>query len=86
MDEVPFEDRHVPRVEVDWDRSAWWWYPLTRVIHPAVRMTALAVSLIALWIAVGGIVLGDWLFHPRWDAELVTFFGQHFQQMSDRVA
>jgi hypothetical protein len=74
MEEVPFEDRHVPRAEIDWDRSAWWWYPITRAIHPAVRMTSLALSLVALLAAAGGIVFGEWLFQPHWDADLLQWF------------
>ncbi len=66
MEEVPFDDRHVPRVEIDWDRSAWWWYPLTRAVHPAVRMTSLALSLIAVLLAQAGCAVGDWLFQPSW--------------------
>lgn len=83
MEEVPFEDRHVPRAEIDWDRSAWWWYPITRAIHPAVRMTSLALSLIALLIAAGGIVVGEWLFQPHWNAELLDWFAM---QLGSRAA
>ncbi len=67
MEEIPFEDRHVPRAEIDWERSAWWWYPLTRAVHPALKMTALVTSLIAIWIAQGGLWLADWLFDPAWN-------------------
>ena len=66
MEEVPFEDRHVPRVEIDWDRSAWWWYPLTRALGPAVRMNALAVGLVAMLLAAAGLQLGERLFSPAW--------------------
>ncbi|MEZ6152779.1 MAG: hypothetical protein R3C09_21990 [Pirellulaceae bacterium] len=66
MEEVPFEDRDVPRVEIDWERSAWWWYPVTRAIAPAVRMNALAVSLIALLLSMAGLRLGERLFSPAW--------------------
>ncbi|MEO8270039.1 MAG: hypothetical protein ABI557_09975 [Aureliella sp.] len=66
MEEVPFEDRHVPRVEIDWERSAWWWYPITRAIGPAVRMNALAVSLIAILLSMAGVRLGERLFSPAW--------------------
>ena len=69
MEEVPFKDRHVPRVEIDWDRSAWWWYPLTRAIHPAIRMVSLALSLLALMIAGMGVVVGDGLFRPSWQSD-----------------
>ncbi len=68
MEEVPFEDRHVPLAEIDWDRSAWWWYPLTRAIQPAIRMLSLGLSLIAVMVAGAGISLGQWLFAPRWDS------------------
>lgn len=66
MEEVPFEDRQVPRVEIDWDRSAWWWYPLTRSLGPAVRMNALAVGLVAILLAAAGLHLGERLFSPAW--------------------
>ncbi len=66
MEEVPFEDRHVPRVEIDWDRSAWWWYPLTRALGPAVRMNALALGLVAILLATAGVHLGERLFSPAW--------------------
>lgn len=66
MEEVPFADRHVPRVEIDWDRSAWWWYPLTRALGPAVRMNALALGLVAILLATAGVHLGERLFSPAW--------------------
>ncbi|QDV22722.1 hypothetical protein [Aureliella helgolandensis] len=68
VEETPFEDRHIPRVEISWDRSAWWWYPLTRAIHPAMRAFALVLSLVAILVAVGGWRLGDWLLSPAWQA------------------
>lgn len=68
MEEVPFEDRHVPRVEIDWDRSMWWWYPLTRAVHPAIRMFSLVVALIAMLLAQAGLWLGQWLFAPQWES------------------
>lgn len=67
MEEVPFEDRHVPRAEIDWERSAWWWYPLTRAIHPALRMNALVVALIAILLAVAGVRLGLRVFDAAWE-------------------
>ncbi len=66
MEEVPFDDRHVPRVEVDWERSLWWWYPLTRAIQPAVRMNALALGLVAIALSTFGVRLGERLFAPSW--------------------
>ncbi len=66
MEEVPFDDRHVPRVEIDWERSVWWWHPLTRSIQPAVRMNALAIALIAMWLCWTGVRIGEWLFAPAW--------------------
>ena len=66
MEEVPFDDRHVPRVEVDWSRSLWWWYPLTRAIHPAMRITSLGLSLIGILLVQAGLRLGEWLFAPDW--------------------
>ena len=66
MEEVPFEDRHIPRVEIDWERSAWWWYPLTRAIGPAVRMNALGLGLIAMLLSAAGVRLGERLFSPAW--------------------
>ncbi|GAB5406924.1 MAG: hypothetical protein Aurels2KO_51550 [Aureliella sp.] len=68
MEEVPFEDRHVPHVQVDWDRSAWWWYPLTRVVHPAMRMTSLVLSVFAVVLVRAGMQLGEWLFSPAWES------------------
>jgi hypothetical protein len=69
MDETPFEDRTVPRVEIDWDRSFWWWYPLTRAIHPAVRMTSLLVSLVAILLMRLGLWLADTWFSPNFALE-----------------
>ncbi len=66
MEEVPFEDRHVPRVEIDWERSAWWWHPITRAIAPAVRMNALAVGLVAILLSLAGLRIGERLFSPAW--------------------
>ena len=65
MEEVPFDDRRVPKAEIDWDRSCWWWYPVTRALHPAVRMSSLAVSLVAIAIVVAGWKLGILLFKPE---------------------
>jgi hypothetical protein len=59
-------------VEIDWDRSAWWWYPLSRAIQPAVRMLSLALSLIGLWVAGSGVAVGEWLFRPRWANDDLT--------------
>ncbi len=72
MEEVPFEDRTVPRVEIDWDRSAWWWYPLSRAIHPAIRMTSLAFSLVAVLFLQLGFNLARKWFSPtfQWDSLL----------------
>jgi hypothetical protein len=70
MEEIPFDDRRVPKAEIDWDRSCWWWYPVTRALHPAIRMTSLAVSLVALLVVAAGWKLGLLLFKP--DVELVV--------------
>jgi hypothetical protein len=67
MEEVPFDDRHVPRVEIDWTRSAWWWIPLSRSLQPAVRMNALAVGLIAIGLCHLGGNLGERMFAPDWN-------------------
>ena len=67
MEEVPFDDRRVPKTEIDWDRSCWWWYPVTRALHPAVRMSSLAVALVAILLIAGGWKLGLWLFSPEVD-------------------
>ncbi len=64
MEEVPFDDRRVPKAEIDWERSFWWWYPLTRAMHPAIRLSSLAVSLLAVVIVTVGWRLGIWLFRP----------------------
>lgn len=65
MEEVPFEDRHVPRMEIEWGRSAWWWLPLTRAIHPAIKLTSLVLSLFALWLTQLALLAGHWIFAPR---------------------
>ncbi len=70
MEEVPFDDRQVPRVEVDWERSIWWWYPLTRAVQPAVRMNALVLGLLAIGLSIAGLRLGEWLFAPAWRPSL----------------
>jgi hypothetical protein len=67
MEETPFEDRTVPRVEIEWDRSFWWWYPLTRAIHPAIRMTSLLVSLAAVVLIRLGLSLSEKWFAPNFD-------------------
>lgn len=67
MEEVPFHDRTVPRTEIDWDRSVWWWYPLTRSIHPAVRMTSLIFSLLAILLLQWGFQLAERWFSPQID-------------------
>lgn len=67
MEEVPFQDRTVPRTEIDWDRSVWWWYPLTRSIHPAIRMTSLLFSLLAILLLQLGFQLADRWFSPQID-------------------
>lgn len=69
MEEIAFEDRHVPKAEVDWERSWWWWYPLTRAIHPAIRITALLISAAGLWVLLQGLRLGNWMFQPRFADE-----------------
>jgi len=65
MEEVPFDDRRVPKAEIDWDRSCWWWYPVSRALHPAVRMSSLAVALVAILVAFAGWNLGLLLFSPE---------------------
>lgn len=65
MEEVPFDDRRVPKVEMDWDRSCWWWYPLTRALHPAVRSSSLGLSLVAILLLWVGWTLGVWVFRPQ---------------------
>ena len=74
MEEVPFDDRRVPRAEVDWERSLWWWYPLTRSIHPAMRLTSLLVAAITLLLSQVGIGLSHQLFEPRWSQGLVQLW------------
>ena len=65
MEEIPFEDRYVPKAEVDWDRSFWWWYPLTRAVHPAMRIAALIISAASILIMQLGLSIADWIFAPR---------------------
>lgn len=62
MEEVPFQDRTVPKVEMDWDRSFWWWYPISRAIHPATRMTSLFWSLIAVLLLRTGVLWAEKMF------------------------
>ena len=72
MEELPFEDRTVPRVEIDWDRSLWWWYPITRAIHPAIRWTSLLVGFLGMWLLQLGLKWGDTWFSPAYDTQLLT--------------
>ncbi len=65
MEEVPFDDRRVPKAEIDWERSLWWWYPLSRAIHPAIRMSSLVVSLLAVVLLIAGWRIGLLLFSPE---------------------
>ncbi len=65
MDDAPFNDRHVPRVEIDWDRSCWWFYPLSRAIQPAMRFSSLLFSLAIVLVLMGGMRLGEVLFSPQ---------------------
>lgn len=84
MEEKLFEDRIVPKMEIDWNRSLWWWYPITRAIHPAMRVTALVTSAIGLWIILLGLRLGNWLFSPRF---LDEFNNQYIRSLANiRIA
>ncbi len=65
MEERPFEDRIIHKTEIDWNRSWWWWYPITRAIHPAMRITALLLSAVGLWSMLLGLEFAKWLFSPR---------------------
>lgn len=65
--EVPFEDRVVPRAEIDWERSAWWWYPLTQAVLPALKLTSLLLGIAAISLIHLGLWVGDALFQPTWD-------------------
>ncbi len=64
MEEVPFEDRIVPRVEIDWGRSFWWWYPISRAVQPAIRMSSLLTSVLAVLLLEFGLSQGVNLFGP----------------------
>lgn len=70
MDEIPFDDRKIPRAEIEWERSLWWWYPLTRAIHPATRLTSLLVASIAILLAQVALSFASWIFAPRWSSDL----------------
>lgn len=70
MEEVPFEDRVVPRVEINWDRSLWWWYPLTRAIHPAIRWTSLLAGFVGMWLLHQGLKLAEGIFAPAYETRL----------------
>lgn len=84
MDEKPFDDRIVPKVEIDWNRSLWWWYPITRAIHPAMRITALVTSAIGLWTMLTGLRIANWLFAPRFIEE---FNNQYIRSLTNiRIA
>ncbi|MBX3420885.1 MAG: hypothetical protein KF752_04935 [Pirellulaceae bacterium] len=78
MEETPFEDRVVSRAEIDWDRSAWWWYPITRAIHPAVRMTSLFVSLVAVLLIQQGVGLAERWFSPGYDWGSVLVWSERY--------
>jgi hypothetical protein len=93
MEEVPFQDRTVPKVEVDWDRSLWWWYPVSRAIHPAIRMTSLLWSLIAVLLLRAGVEQAekwfatdlksatflDWISGPTLWSSKFTTVSQNFR-------
>ncbi|MFO0944247.1 MAG: hypothetical protein U0930_26355 [Pirellulales bacterium] len=64
MEEVPFEDRTVPRVELDWSRSFWWWHPISRAIHPAIRMSSLLPSIVAVLLMQFGVTQAAKIFQP----------------------
>lgn len=70
MEEVPFEDRVVPRVEIDWERSCWWWHPLTRAIHPAIRWTSLLTGLLGIYLLQHGLGWAQALFSPAYETRL----------------
>lgn len=70
MEEVPFEDRVVPRVEIDWERSCWWWHPLTRAIHPAIRWTSLLTGLLGIYLLQQGLGWAQALFSPAYETRL----------------
>lgn len=69
MEEVPFEDRTVPRVEIDWGRSFWWWYPISRAVQPAIRMSSLLTSVLAVLLLQSGLSQGVKLFGPSRELE-----------------
>ncbi len=73
MEEVPFEDRYVPKAEIDWDRSLWWWYPVTRALHPASRLLALVVGALAVLILQFGLEIANWIFAPRFHDQVQRF-------------
>jgi len=85
MEEVPFDDRRVPKAEIDWERSCWWWYPLSRALHPAIRMSSLAVSVMAIAILSGGWTLGHWLFTPEIE-QIVSPLGRSVSMFESRVS
>lgn len=64
--EIPFEDRVVPRAEIDWDRSAWWWYPITQAVVPALKLTSLLLGVAAIGFMRLGLWLGETIFKPDW--------------------
>lgn len=78
MEEIPFEDRLVPKAEIDWDRSCWWLYPLSRAIHPALRVSALALSAVSVAVIQLGLYVGNWLLAPRFAPEFENFYLRSF--------
>lgn len=73
MEEVPFEDRTVPRVEIDWGRSFWWWYPISRAVQPAIRMSSLLTSVLAVLLLRFGILHAvDWFKPSMATRDLIT--------------
>ncbi len=78
MEDKPFEDRVVPKMEIDWGRSLWWWYPITRAIHPAMRLTALGLSAVGVSLMHLGIAIAGWLFKPRIITDLNDRFDRVF--------
>lgn len=99
MEEVPFQDRSVPKVELDWERSFWWWYPVSRAIHPAIRMTNLLWSLIAVSVLRAGILQAeiwfstdlevarilDWISGPSLWSEQFSSISQNLRMPSMTV-
>ncbi|GIW98018.1 MAG: hypothetical protein KatS3mg111_1351 [Pirellulaceae bacterium] len=64
------EDQPIPRVQIDWDRSVWWCYPLLMSVRPAVRFVHLLIAIVAIELTRLGVHVAEQLFAPNWSGPL----------------